>query len=138
MASQLFIDHYNNGDHRESWLRKPPFAAADLGPNCPVGIPQTAPRDANDTRSTVADLAALAALPDGNFSDLDLVYVTSEARVYQLSLLSGAAVSSATRWVDRWMRSNHELAECSRSAPAALVGVPTVRASRGAGAGFLR
>ena len=45
-------------------------------------------------RSTVADLAALAALPDGNFSDLDLVYVTSEARVYQLSLLSGAAVSS--------------------------------------------
>ena len=44
-------------------------------------------------RGTVADLAALAALDVGRYSDLDLVFVTSESRVYQLSLLSGAASS---------------------------------------------
>ena len=45
-------------------------------------------------RGTVANLAALAALSEGNFSDLDLVYVTDQARVYQLARESGAAASS--------------------------------------------
>ena len=47
-------------------------------------------------RGTVADLAALAALDVTRYSDADLVYVTSESRVYQLSQLSGAAASSPT------------------------------------------
>jgi len=35
------------------------LAAADLGPNCPVGIPQTAPRDTNDTRASIANVARM-------------------------------------------------------------------------------
>ena len=45
-------------------------------------------------RGTVADLAALAALDVTRYTDADLVYVTDQTRVYQLSLLSGAASSS--------------------------------------------
>ena len=45
-------------------------------------------------RGTVADLAALAALDVTRYTDADLVYVTDQTRVYQLSLLSGAAHSS--------------------------------------------
>jgi len=45
-------------------------------------------------RSTAANLAALAALDVARFGDQDLVYVTSESRVYQLAQLSGAAAAS--------------------------------------------
>lgn len=45
-------------------------------------------------RGTVANLAALAALDVTRYADAELVYVTDQTRVYQLSLLSGAAASS--------------------------------------------
>ena len=45
-------------------------------------------------RGTVVNLAALAALDVTRYADADLTYVTDQTRVYQLSLLSGAAASS--------------------------------------------
>mgnify|MGYP006913924299 CR=1 FL=1 len=45
-------------------------------------------------RGTVANLAALASLDVTRYADAALVYVTDQTRVYQLSLLSGAAPSS--------------------------------------------
>lgn len=44
-------------------------------------------------RGTATNLAGLAALDVTRHADLDLVFVTSESRVYQLALLSGAASS---------------------------------------------
>lgn len=86
-------------------------------------------------RNTVANLAALAALSEGNFSDLDLVYVTDQARVYQLARESGAAASSPDVIAPAVPRSDFPRARWLRVTSAATYG-PNVGAplhSRAAG-----
>ncbi len=67
------------------------LAPADLGTNCTVGIAQTTPRDANDTRASIADLAKIK-------DPADPAYHCSPARfVRAIRATAAAAGSTALR-----------------------------------------
>ena len=89
-------------------------------------------------RGTVADLAALAALDVTRYSDADLVYVTSESRVYQLAQLSGAAASSPTVIAPATPSTKHPRARWLRVTSAATYGPNAGAALHARSTGLLR
>ncbi len=89
-------------------------------------------------RSTAANLAALAALDVTRFGDQDLVYVTSEARVYQLAQLSGAAAASPDVLAPSTASVKHPRARWLRVTSAANYGPNTNAPLHGRSSGILR